>query len=108
MSANASAKGGFTASDAGIVTPDIATGMRSYERFSNDTNGTMLVCPFDPCMDLNLPPSRYSLNHKQWVVGFTLVAICHISAKFVKDFIEKMQMQSIITLSTESNLKFMT
>lgn len=28
----------------GIVTPDIATGVRQYEYFNNDTNGNMVVC----------------------------------------------------------------
>ena len=28
----------------GIVTPNIATGMRQYEYFNNDTDGNMLLC----------------------------------------------------------------
>lgn len=43
-SAFSGAVGGFTAGDAGIVTPDIALGMRHYERWNNDTAGGMVVC----------------------------------------------------------------
>lgn len=40
----AAATNGFTASDAGIVTPDIAVGMRGFQYFNNDTAGNMVVC----------------------------------------------------------------
>lgn len=30
--------------DAGIITPAVATGMRTFHRFNNDTNGNMVVC----------------------------------------------------------------
>lgn len=44
----AGVKGGFTAAeDAGIVTPDVATGVREFPRYNNDTNGAMVVCRYD-------------------------------------------------------------
>lgn len=43
----AGAKGGFTNGDAGIVTPDMARGMRSFDVFHFDTNGDMVVCFYD-------------------------------------------------------------
>lgn len=43
--AHAGAKGGFTDEPAtGIVTPDIAVGMRDFEHFWHDVNGNMVVC----------------------------------------------------------------
>lgn len=44
LAAVSGAKGRFTTADSGIVTPDIATGMRAYSRFNNDVNGNMVVC----------------------------------------------------------------
>ena len=34
----------------GIVTPDIATGVRTYSTFNNDSNGNMVVCLPDDTM----------------------------------------------------------
>lgn len=34
--------------DAGIITPAIATGMRTFENYNNDTNGNMVICPEYP------------------------------------------------------------
>lgn len=42
--ANAGAKGGFTNGDAGIITPDVATGVRSFNEFSWDVNGDLVLC----------------------------------------------------------------
>lgn len=47
-SAFAGATGGFTTADAGIVTPDVAVGMRSYEYFTfTENTGEMVVCDGD-------------------------------------------------------------
>lgn len=40
----AAAKGGFTTADAGIVTPDVATGMTWFEIYGNDVEGNLIVC----------------------------------------------------------------
>lgn len=43
--AHAGATGGFTDEpQTGIVTPEVATGMRAYNTFNNDTNGNMVIC----------------------------------------------------------------
>lgn len=31
----------------GIVTPDVAIGLRQFEYFNNDTNGNMVVCEYE-------------------------------------------------------------
>lgn len=43
----AGATGGYTNGDAGIVTPDMARGMRAFHYYTHDQNGDMVVCDFD-------------------------------------------------------------
>ena len=45
--AYAGTTGGFTTSDGGIVTPNVARGMRAFDHYNSDTNGDMVVCFYD-------------------------------------------------------------
>lgn len=44
----AASTGGYTTADAGIVTPDVATGMRVFTHYNNDVNGSMVICAQSP------------------------------------------------------------
>ena len=50
----ATAAGYAPPEETGIVTPEIAVGVRSYEYYTHDTNGNMVVCESD----------NYSRNNK--------------------------------------------
>lgn len=47
LKAAAGATGGFTTQEAGIITPDVATGMTAVTRYNYSSDGNMVWCPED-------------------------------------------------------------
>lgn len=61
-----------------IITPDIASGVRRYVHFNNDTVGNMVVCEPDnysygKCSLWEYLPAKVPRNRKY--VGFTIITI---------------------------------